>query len=273
MSTQNKYLYDYEQIKYTDSVESLTPHTKVFKFRSPIHFLNFIEEIEDKSIAWSSQRSSDEGDSDFSLSNNLKDAMKLFRVTEFSPDQIKRATALINEIRPRYRFSDIGDEISVPDYLAKAEHWITTDGKKTIRPAILKQPLMIECSYACHYDAQEMADTGSRLVEAIYSLKLRFPKFVFCFNSEYTFGNDSCSIYVDAGCYDFNALCKMLHPATFRRLVFRIKEINTNLQSGYGQSNDSDSSHIKYGRVKLRDLINMKVKDIVEQLKEQLNEK
>lgn len=233
-------LEQYKKAEYINEVSQLTASTYAYKFESPSHFIAVIEEVQKSGIRNTQKNSSEENGEDFSGSRSMNHAIEMFRTEKFDSVFARNASILVNQMRQRAKITDEGEEISVPEYLAKADHFIQYTGKNYKRPVIMDIPLFIQCTYSAGESHKEMLDVGKNLLTAMYQMKIRCPKIVFMFVSENWNdipGNSETekhAVFIDCNFTDFNSFSKMLLPSTFRRLWFRLAEMHSGVPWGYG---------------------------------------
>ncbi len=241
----------YKKLPYTKEIDSNTSKLTEFKFESPFHFVSFIEEIDRKGIKESRLDHSETNGEDFCASKNLKHAFEIFRTAKYDPKEGKKTSLLVNKLRHKSGYFDEGDEISIPEFLAGSEkHYLQFGERKTkLRGYTFRDPLVIRASYNAGTDANAMLVNSQVLIDCIYRNKFRFPKFIFSFGADETYGDQRMESFVDVNYTDFNSVVRLIHPSTFRRLTFRLREMHKDLQDGYGSSRNREGSSIRDGLV------------------------
>ena len=245
MSTFHSELYkelDYQGLAPDRDLEEVYPHgdDRHFKFKSVVHLISWIESLEKRFERNSTSDSSNKGDYDFSLSSSLQDAFRVVRSTTFSSKKQKTAKKLLHQLKKSTSFSEEGFEIDVPEFIAGSEkHWLKDSNKKT-RSRIINDHLFVEGSYNCNYEATTILESGFFLLTSLYSKGVIPRKLTLVFTSKGSYESSSSSncIFVDLNFQDINGIAKALHPSTFRRILFRLKESFSDLSFGYGSSTD-----------------------------------
>lgn len=243
----SKYKKAYDDAEYLPLTPSDSDENRfIYKFNSVEHFLGYTEYLNKNFKRGSYQNSSEARNPDengWYASSSFEDALQRIRGIEFDPSAVSRLQQRIRSVRRTSRFSDDGYEIDMPEALAKSERmWLQTDTRRSIS-RIFDETLFINASYNSDVRAETARKAGLALLEEIY-LKGIIPRKVVCvFWSEKVIprSNDmdgATPIFIDVSFRDLNGIAKTLHPATFRRMVFRIEEIFSDLNGGYGRHED-----------------------------------
>lgn len=209
----------------------------VFKFNSPRHFLSWVEGLHALGRSGSSTKAeSESGDTNFSLSTSLEDGFSVIRQTKFDPHQTDLLQAKIAELKRRTMFSDEGHELEVPEYLAGSDKVWLKENTKRIPTRIIDTTLIINASYNANCRAEVTRKIGMAILTAIYRRNVIPRKLVvgFATNNARSGSKEPCFVAIDVSFNDLNGIAQILHPSSFRRMLFRIMEIYPDITYGYG---------------------------------------
>lgn len=231
-------LKEYSKTQY----EPLIPETKKgnksyqYKFNSMTHFLGWSEELAKMDRVHPDKSSSDNDESQFSLSKSLNDAFDIIRKTKFDPAGLDRLSSFINKLKVRSYFHEEGYELEISEYIAGSRnHWLTN--RTNNKPSrIIDDVLFIGADYQAGSDPMNMMKLGLELIASIYTKGVIPRKLVIVYTCT-GWNNDTTknlNMFIDVNFNDLNGIAKALHPSTFRRLTFRIEESYKNMSWGYG---------------------------------------
>lgn len=219
--------------------EEANSYKYTYKFNSLTHYLAYVKALDKNFARKSRMRNSEEGEFSFSLSRSLEDAYQVIANAKFSAETLKTLESSIKKIRKESSFSDDGFELEIPEYLAGSERpWLK--GKSTNKKTkVIDDMLFIQANYNWHINADVVVKMGQSLITKIYQ-KGVIPRKLVVFYATKSIDNAKgvCRIFIDVSFSDLNGLVQTLHPATFRRLGFRIKENYPSLSSGYGSADN-----------------------------------
>lgn len=252
MEKAKEYRSKYDSCRYEDLVPDKSDSTKsVWKFNSPQHFLSYVQVLHEKFPRGSSSTSSEESGSSFSLSDSLAHAYEVIRGTQFDASQSGNLQALIRNIKRSTRYSEDGHELEVGEYLAGSEkYWLTETSRRSVS-RIIDDPLFVVADYNAGYSSESAKKAGLSLFVGMYSRRVVPRRLIVCFGSANTRngGNPGVQIFIDVSFNDLNGIAKVLHPAMFRRVVFRMLEIYPDLRSGYGSA---DTPYTEKGLISIQ---------------------
>lgn len=211
----------------------------VYKFNSPRHFFSWVQALHSggrngQSSQTASEEKSEEKNS-FTMSKTLDHAYEVLRDTRFDPKQTDILEARISELKKGTFYAEEGYEIEIPEYLSGGEKiWIKQ--KVRSKPTrIIDDVLMIDSAYSAGRDADTCRKIGMEILTSIYRRNVIPRKMVVTYgekNNRNSGGDFLCAI--DVTFSDLDGIAKLLHPASFRRLFFRLSEIFPDLVYGYG---------------------------------------
>ncbi len=238
MVTSKDIFDEYDKCDYIKSSDDADSKKLRYKYQSPINFIEFINEIETKNIRWAYQDSSHSIESEFYGSKDFPEAMTKFREATFDFNKSKKSNSLIIKMRQGIRYTDSGDELSVPEYLGKSENYfIEHELRNRRKRLILQKPIIINLGVNCFVNALDIERTSLRIVNKLYEHQIRVPKIIISYLTD----NADCSgnknmIFIDVPYFDFNSLMRFSLSSTFRRLIFRHLELIGDLSSSYGNT-------------------------------------
>lgn len=221
--------------------ENVDVKQMVFKFNSPQHFFSWVQGLHELPRTGNlSMNSSDKDDPttrQFTLSKNLEHAYEVLRETSFDPNQTDILQAKISELKRGTVFADEGYEIDIPEYLSGSERvWLMPKTKRT-PTRIIDDTLIIDGAYNCDRDAETSRKIGMAILTGIYRRNVIPRKLVLVYGGYGIRSNieDGYMVAVDITFSDLNGIAKLLHPASFRRVYFRLLELYPDLGFGYGR--------------------------------------
>jgi len=230
---------DLEEIYKTKIYEPLEPTESnqkqfVYKFNSVTHFISYVESLDKNFRRGTFMDSSDKEEEGFSKSRSLKHAYQVIRETSFSTDDTAKMQAFIREIKKQTRYDEEGDELVVPEYLANSDkQWIRSNPVK--KPAkIIEDMLFIDVVCSCARDAGKMNRIALNILMGIYKRNVIPRKIVIALVSKRAVDSTDVVTFIDVNFSDLNGIAKCMHPSAFRRLHFRLEEIFSRLNGGYG---------------------------------------
>lgn len=239
-----KTVYDDTSPGQRDATNRFPP---VFKFRSIQHFIGWIQDLDKEFPRASTYDTSDDGRDGFSLSRSLEDAYKVISKAEINEKELHRLNGLIRKIKRGTSYKEEGHEIEVAEYLAGSQnYWLGSNDRRNASK-IIDNEIFISGTYNAGNDAETMRIIGIELLKAIYEKGVIPKRLIVVFHSRYwnDKNGDEFMVFIDVNFNDLNGIAKALHPSTFRRLIFRLKESYSGLSSGYGKS-VSDCSCLGY---------------------------
>lgn len=205
-----------------------------FKFNSITHLISWVQHLDATFKRGSSMDSSESGDFNFTLSNNLKNAYEVIRETKFDTEDTDILQSKIRNLKRSSKFADEGYEIDVAEHVAGSDKiWLENTKRRSVT-RIIDDVVFIESVYSAMRDAQTAKNLGIDLLKEIYSRGIIPRKLVIVFANDNSVDGKPVFMFVDVDFRDLNGIAKCLHPSTFRRLIFRVLEIFPNLQWGYG---------------------------------------
>lgn len=225
--------------------EGLTPEKadggkqSIYKFNSINHFLGWSEELA-KMPRSSSKDTSDDDDSDFSLSNSLEDAFEVIRDVKFDDKDTDKLKTLIRKMKRGTVFRDEGFELDVPEYVAGSQNIWLDEKERRSASKIINEPIFIDGCYSGGNSAEQMKKLGLDILTSIYEKGVIPRKLIVSFSVKNWDSNNKKDMYmfIDVEFSDLNGIAKSLHPSTFRRLWFRLAERYEGLAWGYGRCNN-----------------------------------
>lgn len=212
----------------------------VWKFNSPQHYVSWVQGLHELGREGGSPMSQSENtDSStvkFTLSKSLDDAYAVLRETKFDPKQTDILQARISELKKGTFYSDEGYELEIPEYLAGGTNIWLKQKVRSKPTRVIDDTLLIDACYNCGRDAETSRKIGMQILTSIYRRNVIPRKVVVCFGEKDVRTNNSKDMLVaiDVSFADLNGIAKLLHPAAFRRLFFRVEELMPDLRGGYG---------------------------------------
>lgn len=231
--TSKEILDSYNKADYVGPPTSIVGDEMVYKYREPIHFVEFLTEVNAKNLRKSHQRSSIDGSS-WSGARSLPEAFEKFRTAEFDKSEAKKLSNLVIQMRQGVKFTDTGDDISIPEFLGGSrDHWIEFQDRDRKKQPVMKSPIFINLSASAGENESEMSRAAYQIVRKLYERQIKCPKIVVCyFSNMYMVGN--LQIYIEMPYFDFNSLKRFSFCSTFRRMAFVNYEMVRALPGGYG---------------------------------------
>lgn len=228
----------YRESKYIESVKDIKPDLLIYKYESPMFFIDFIEQVDKNNLRNSPYTySKNTDDSSWSGSYDMKEAISKYRNAKFDPTKAKKSSHLILKMRQGVKFNDTGDELSVPEYLSKnRDHFIEYQNRDRRKRKIFNQPIIINLSANAQVSEYEIQRISSAIMNSLYKHQIRTPRIVLSYLTDNVDGLNPLSIFVDIPYFDFNSLARFSFTSTFRRLIFCNYELIRNLSSGYGST-------------------------------------
>jgi hypothetical protein len=232
---------NYNGSKFIEGVQDIHRTKMVYKHKSPIDFVDFIEEVDKKGLRNSTRKASQGNDESYNWygqTNDLSEAIQKYRTAKFGLENAKKSSNLIIKMRQGVKYEDVGDELSVPEYLAGSKnHFIEYQDRRRKKRATYNHPIFINLSCNASVDGSEMERITSTVVNTLYKYKVRVPKIVLSYTANgasYKFGD--VYLFIDVQYFDFNSLARFFNPSAYRRIGFTNYECIEDLDSGYGQS-------------------------------------
>jgi len=228
-------LKSYREAEYVSDPKLLTGNELVYKYRDPIHFIEVINEVHTKNLRKSSYRSSMERDGSWHGSPDIESAFHKFRTAEFDKSDSKKMNQLIVQMRQGVKFTDTGDDISIPEFLGGSrDHWIEFQDRDRKKQPVMKQSIMISLSAGSNERESEMSRAALEIVKKLYEVQVKAPKIVICYFSQ-QYDNSWFQMYIELPYFDFNSLKRFSFASTFRRIAFVNYEMYKDMPSHYGR--------------------------------------
>lgn len=235
--TSQQIFEEYEKCEYIDSSNQATGDLLTYKYRSAINFVEFIDEVITKNINYSHKNESVTNGKGFSGTDTIQEAVTLFREAKFNSAQSKKSNHLIIKMRQGIKYTDAGDELSVPEFLGKSENYfIEHELRNRRKRLILKNPIIINFGCNANIKSEDMNRAALRIINKLYEHQVQVPKIIISYLSEDTCSRGDMKIFIDVPYFDFNSLIRFSFPSTFRRLIFRNMELLNGLGYGYGHN-------------------------------------
>lgn len=227
----------YNETPFVTGTKDANGKKRAYKFRSPLDFVDFIQECYEKKINFSGQFSSQERGSSWAGSENMEEAIKKFREAKYDSSNSKKNNGLIVQMRQGVKLIDSGDEILMPEYLGKSqEYFIEYIDRRRKKTPTLKHPIIISLSVSCAVDQRDMEKVTNTIISTLYENKVRTPNIVMAYISQ-NIDSSGKTLYsfTNIPYFDFNSLKRYTFTSTFRRLDFATSELVEGLAYGYGQ--------------------------------------
>lgn len=236
----SKDIFDrYNKADYVGKPTDVKGTETIFRYKDPISFVEFLEEVDSKGLRKTSQRYSTRTEErKWSGSPSLPAAFDKFKKAKYSNEEAKKSSNLIIKMRQGIKYVDAGDDISVPEYLAGSqEYFIEFQSRNRKKRPILQHPIIINMAANSNADESEMQRAARIIVNKLYEYQVRTPKIVMSYLATDVTGwgdGRNLFIFVEVPYYDFNSLARFTYTSTFRRIAFVNYELVKGLTAGYG---------------------------------------
>lgn len=226
----------YNGNSYVGSPESITGFERVYKYRDPLNFLEFLVEVDAKGLRKSGTSTSLDWNEEWSGAPTLDAAFEKFRRAKFDTAAAKKSSNLILLMRQGVKYTDTGDDISIPEYLSKnRDHWIEFQQRKRKKRPVLNTPIFLNFAFASFQNEANMARISTVIINKLYEYQVKAPKIVISYVGENIDNNlAKFGIFIDIPYFDFNSLKRFTMTSTFRKIAFVNYELVKGLRMGYG---------------------------------------
>lgn len=234
--TSQDVLKTYQGANYVGLPQAIIGTELIYKYKDPIQFVEFLEEVHQKGLRKSSQNSS-MNSGNWSGASSVEEAFKIYRESKYDTENSKRSSNLILKMRQGVQYKDAGDDISIPEYLASnREYFIEFQNRNRKKRPVLDYPIFINLACNANVDEEKMKIAANIIINKLYQYQIRTPKIVICYLSDRVANGNPMYTFIDVPYFDFNSLSRFCHTSTFRRIEFIGRELVRNLSYGYGST-------------------------------------